>query len=609
MARTPLLTVGSQRAYELATSSLADCIKNHTSCPKPDPGTILPTRVIDCKHLSRPKLLLSRGITAPYTALSYVWGEGQKYRTQTTNVKRYMTCGINVCVLGQTIRDAIEVTRRLGLRYLWVDALCIIQDSDEDKANELVKMRSIYRDAYLTIIASSAPRASAGFLHTHTLAAEYAEHPRLPFYTRDGRVGSMFAYSQDGPAMVYDPMKEPVNTRAWCLQERLLSPRKLVYASDTLQYHCQTAMADVGDSISGKPIGEQLHDVMFQATDKADIAARLSKWTSSDWQGLHELWRMVVSNYTRRSLTEQGDKLHAFAGVAEEFDRIWGEYAGRYIAGVWEKLLPDDLLWHHDPLPWSETSSATALTLRARLDRSFAPSWSWASVDGHVLPDDTPWDEHGNEDCEVVQCNVALKETRLSYGHIAAASLQLRAVALRTPWLVFPESGNASYLSLYRPTDLLRSRGATASQMCKEASIVVGTTTDMDDEDEVGQTHEVGLEATRVHEGLLAFDSAMEADSTLLFFMGDISIFFDSSERVPAGQVYAVVIKRFQVDDDPGAKGLLVVDAGSRKYKRIAYWISFMQRARREDKERRDVEPAWFDCEELGSSRRILELV
>ena len=93
----------------------------------------------------------------------------------------YSTHGIDIRVLGQRVRDAIQVTHRLRIEYLWVDALCIKQDTDEDKANELAQMGNIYRDAYLTITASSATKASTGFLETRTPASEYEEHLRLPF--------------------------------------------------------------------------------------------------------------------------------------------------------------------------------------------------------------------------------------------------------------------------------------------------------------------------------------------------------------------------------------------------------------------------------------------
>lgn len=603
VARTPLLEVGSPRAFELVSTSLINCIENHSACMSPALDQSLPTRVIDCKDPAHPKLFVSRGTRSPYVALSYVWGEAQPYCTTKSNVSSYSTHGIDIRVLGRTIRDAIQVTHRLRLRYLWIDALCIIQDSDEDKANELAQMGNIYRDAYLTIIASSATKASAGFLETRAPAPEYAEHLRLPFHCRDSRVGSMFVYTQDGPAFVYDAMREPVNSRAWCFQERLLSPRKLVYASDTVQYHCQTAQADIGDAVSGKPIGEQLDDIMYEMTGGVDITTRLSTWAPVNWESLHQLWSMVVSNYTRRSLTNQEDKLLAFASVAEQFDRIWRKRAGKYLAGLWEERLPDDLLWSRSTLP--DALPAEDI-LRPRLDRSFAPSWSWASTDGNVLPSDADWKELGdaNRVCEVVRCHIALRDVKLPYGHLDAASLQLRAITVPAPWVVFPDVGSAVYLSLYMPTNLLRSRIA-ANQ---DSVSIVGTILKQSDEGEL-TTEEVIMDTGRSNGELLAFDANMEADGSLLYFMGDISIFFDSSEQPPLDQISAIIIRRFEVDGDPGAKGLLLADAGGGRFRRIAYWISFMQQTRRGDVKCKDPLPPWFGPFQSGAGAPIVELI
>lgn len=620
MARTPILDVNSSLAHRMALECLNDCIANHQHCPKLAANTSLPTRVIDCKNSSRPRLLISKSVPAPYVALSYVWGGPQTYSTTRANIDKYVSKGINPRLIPQTIRDAIDVTKNLNLRYLWVDALCIIQDSDDDKLNEVAKMRHIYRDAYLTIIASSASCANAGFLHTRNLPASYVKHPQLPFHCRDGRVGTIYAFSPDGPAMVYEPMKEPVNTRAWCLQERLLSPRKLVYATDTLEYHCHTALAAVGGAISGKPIGEQLPSVMFERdragdSDASGGAAPVSTWTEVDWQSLHQEWRMVVSNYTRRGLSYPEDKLLAFAGVAEEFHLTWGAQAGRYLAGVWEGLLPDDLLWSRTSWVDAETdASPSADSLAPRLTQSHAPSWSWASVDGHVLPDDTDWSDRDNPACQVVQCELALVDARLPYGHVSA-SLTLRATVIPAPWIVFPDAnaGPAKYLSLYLPTDTLRDKLSNVQPALTESSqaedVVVGAIAETDDAGEVTSTHKLALrkdQLPRNPKDLLALESGLEEDPALLSFRGDISVFFDSSERVPPEQVAVIVVRRYTVDEDPGAKGLLIAGAGNGQHRRIGYWISFVQSRGNEDGPRGS---AWFDSEEFGATSREIVLI
>ncbi|EGN94889.1 hypothetical protein SERLA73DRAFT_187983, partial [Serpula lacrymans var. lacrymans S7.3] len=151
-ARELVLDVASLASYKLASECIAECTRHHDSCPKPD-QTILPTRVIDCSEPNRPKMVICT--QGSYVALSYVWGETQPYST-TANIDSLVRDGLDIEKLPKTIKDAILSTCRLGLRYLWIDAFCILQDSRKDKNREIRQMRRIYRDAYVTIVAASA---------------------------------------------------------------------------------------------------------------------------------------------------------------------------------------------------------------------------------------------------------------------------------------------------------------------------------------------------------------------------------------------------------------------------------------------------------------------
>ena len=143
---------------------MEDCAKTHKDCPPIVLDSRLPTRVIDCLDPLHPRLFASGGKRGQYAALSYVWGEAQPHSTTNAKLDAY-TSSIDISIIPRTIREAIEVTHKLGLRYLWVDSFCIIQDSREDKTRELVLLRRIFHDAYITIVAACAPSASAGFLY------------------------------------------------------------------------------------------------------------------------------------------------------------------------------------------------------------------------------------------------------------------------------------------------------------------------------------------------------------------------------------------------------------------------------------------------------------
>lgn len=169
-------------------------------------------------------------------ALSYCWGTGQTLVTTLENSASHMI-EIPFQRLPQTIQDAIKITRNLGIRYLWVDALCIIQDSVDGKdfQQESSKMGSIYGNAYLTIAVESSESCADGFLHSRDYgrAAPLQEIPvRIP----NGEVtGSAFIC-----APVLDE-KRFLMRRAWAYQEQRLSRRVLHYRSRGLDMCCMWA--------------------------------------------------------------------------------------------------------------------------------------------------------------------------------------------------------------------------------------------------------------------------------------------------------------------------------------------------------------------------------
>ena len=183
--RGVLEKVDVPKAYALISQRIHECESQHPRCPPPTRAT-LPTRVLDCQDPSCPRLFVTAD-AAPdyYVALSYVWGENQPHRTTSSTFPAY-TERIDTKCIPRTIRDAIKHT--LGLRYLWVDAYCIIQDSKEDKVAELARMRSIFRNAYITIIAANAHKVSSGFLNPFAL---YNTPSTVPFRCPDGGIGTM----------------------------------------------------------------------------------------------------------------------------------------------------------------------------------------------------------------------------------------------------------------------------------------------------------------------------------------------------------------------------------------------------------------------------------
>ncbi|KAH8599532.1 heterokaryon incompatibility protein-domain-containing protein [Bisporella sp. PMI_857] len=144
-------TRADECAY-MASQWITTCHESHLDCQRP-PLSLLPTRVIDVGsdyQRECPKLLECGGQTGSYIALSHCWGSGRHFTTETSNISERMK-GMTWGSLPKTFQDAISITRKLKIRYLWIDSLCILQDDSADWDKELSKMSDIYKNSYLTI--------------------------------------------------------------------------------------------------------------------------------------------------------------------------------------------------------------------------------------------------------------------------------------------------------------------------------------------------------------------------------------------------------------------------------------------------------------------------
>ncbi|KAI0659433.1 heterokaryon incompatibility protein-domain-containing protein [Cubamyces menziesii] len=368
---------------------MEDCAQQHEVCRglgTMDSTDRLPTRLIDCSDPHRVRIIETKGKMdgARYVALSYVWGTGsQAHRTTIANLSTRTRDGIATETLPQTIRDAIYVTRTLGFRFLWLDSLCIIQDSLEDKHREVASMARIYRHAYLTIDAASAASVEEGFLQDRR-SSQRRDAAFFPFICpanpRDGagetevRMGNLCFTSirevEEGPGSRVDhgcdsddeeELKNETGRRGWCMQEILLSTRSLVFGENTLSVKCQTH-----PSAHHVGLDWGLYDVRG-LYDVIPVSPDSGKWKKTR---IHERWREIVQDYTERLLSFPPDKLLACAAISEVFAPHLGPH---YLAGLWRSTLLLDLLWHTFGHP-----------LARPREYPHAPSWSWASTNRRV---------------------------------------------------------------------------------------------------------------------------------------------------------------------------------------------------------------------------------
>lgn len=372
----PNLLPNSELSYSRARKYLRDCSANHTKCREFNLSH-MPTRLLEVvtrpnsPNPDEPHLivrLVSNPPPAPYATLSYCWGGDQPGKTTKRNVGTYSR-NIPLDVLPLTIIDALTVTHGVGMKYLWVDALCIVQDSDQDKMNEISNMHLIYRGAFLTIAAGVASTSLDGFLRPRVHDRGYVFNVRV-----DSPVGKQEGEIRQAIAMPVrlrrDQEMLPLYTRAWTFQEGQLSTRVLAYGNRGMVFCCLESRHTDGGLEEPITTLRSIDDSIGASFKNLDPGNQ-----SLGGVGHPLAWGVIVEAYTSRELTVGDDKLLAVMAIAEEYKRT-KEGVGEYLAGLWR----GDMLFQ---LLWAAHRVSDVKTKFKRPERYRAPSWSWASLDGH----------------------------------------------------------------------------------------------------------------------------------------------------------------------------------------------------------------------------------
>lgn len=349
---------------------------------------------------------------ARYVALSYCWGPAQWNVLTTTESNYAQHCrDIPIDQAAKTLRDAMLVTRQLGLQYLWIDALCIIQDSDADKDLQISRMRAIFEDAFITIVAAAGENASCGFLDMPTSAQQKPIAFKLPYRPTFGDIreeGTLYAREAETQLSMKD---EPINLRAWTLEERLLSRRKIIYFEDRVAWECLDV--SLADSREIENMGDDMR-LPFRILSAGDPRYPPVDWTPRDLEwAVHTEWLKNIEWYTMRNLTRPSDKLRAVGGLAQKYQAA---LQVEYLAGLWRGYVLAGLLWRrivdHDKVD----------QLHARPAKYRAPSWSWARIDGKV---DYSWLDREEGSLEVARLGHEISIATKVKPKILESSVQL----------------------------------------------------------------------------------------------------------------------------------------------------------------------------------------
>lgn len=350
------------------------CLGNHAECSNARTAADwIPMRLLEINN--RDNSLTIRLIESSesnlwvgtrFAALSHVWGNPKAsppLRLLSSNISQ-LNNGIQEFELPKTFLDAAHVCACLGIRYLWIDSLCIIQNSQDDWREQALLMHRVYGHALITIVATAARSCHDGFLQRSVSSMPVAEVAySVPV------AGEQPGCDDDNYLIIYDS-DNPLdswrmhaingskwNTRAWTMQERSLSTRMVHFCQDKIFFECRGGL----QSEVNEPV---------QESDMVN-STLWPRNPSNAFEVLYQHWQLFVGEYSTRNLTVGTDKLAAIQSVAEEMAAVTGQIYIRF-AGMWQSNLRHELLWF------------VSMGKAERLDTWRAPSWSWAAIEGQI---------------------------------------------------------------------------------------------------------------------------------------------------------------------------------------------------------------------------------
>ncbi|VUC27695.1 unnamed protein product [Clonostachys rosea] len=357
---------GDKDSLQFLSHRFETCIKEHTACGLAQTSGWIPTRLLDVKLAGSARdciALVERSDVqatmayekAKYLTLSHVWGSSMPLCLTKHNYLDMKT-GVPVDTLPQCYKDAVYIARKLDIRYLWIDSLCILQDSMQDWEREAMTMDSVYTNGVCNIAACDIGNSNYSMLS----GSDYQCPPTLRIRTKFIDGATTFVVIPDWVRLMRN--HAPLYKRGWVVQERFLS-RRLMHLSRIPVWECHKALVTPSYRQGMQPV-----------PDYADFLGTERGWLSTHMEdvGLQlTRWLHLVEIYSRCALTCPDDKLIALGGLAKSFSAFLRE---EYYAGIWGgKHLVPCLLW----TPVGQSGPFPPSTY-------LAPSWSWASIDGQV---------------------------------------------------------------------------------------------------------------------------------------------------------------------------------------------------------------------------------
>jgi hypothetical protein len=403
----------SRKCFQLAKKWFQDCKRSHPQCTQKP--SRLPSRIILIQDIpTQPALKLVKStpeMEASYVALSYRWSVQSTLKLTSSN-QLVLQQEIPWSAIPSTFHDTVAICRDLGFRYLWIDSLCILQDSSLDWELESSCMKDVYRNASLVIGASQPADTGtdAGFMGPRE--SHVIEHVGNLITPQEKALVDIFIMpyqSHSGASMIEDPL----SYRGWTYQERLLARRFLLFTPGEMMWQCEKCEKCECTTL----------DRHIYANDSQHDYSLRGMLSHSKEEVYHAWTHKVISNYSKRELTYESDKLPALSGAAQFFHE---KLQDEYLAGLWKGNLLSGLRWETD-------SPTTKLQYPATY---VAPSWSWASTNfGVHYPDGKFFKEFA--EVVDVQCDTV---GGLPFGRINGGYITLKAPVVEG-WIRLPRSG------------------------------------------------------------------------------------------------------------------------------------------------------------------------
>lgn len=445
------LSTGSAECWTLLRNWLNTCTSSHSLCKAvPSEAPFCPTRLLEVVTVNDSEVVIKLCENGKprmkYIALSHRWGQNMLVLEDDNFPSKFankvslenLRSGVQVYHLSATFQDAIASITQLGVHHIWIDALCIIQNSSADWDKESVQMHNVYGSAFCTLAATSSADGSEPLLYDrHAGATSFSEIlPSWNFEHKDlddlPRERIQIIPLDFWRANVHDAA---LNRRGWVFQERLLSQRVIHFGRMQLFWECmecdwcetfsnglppllETSETRLKGSDKDRNGGALMNHGSKRLTERPDginssssaedapeagssltsALASLTIESSSELTGLegYFLWSRALEKYCTTRLTYGKDKLLAISGLAKRMETVLDDLC---FSGLWKTVMPSQLLWrvnnyHSTQLTIYKYADTTNEAQREtqkprqvyahRPEQYRAPSWSWASIDGAI---------------------------------------------------------------------------------------------------------------------------------------------------------------------------------------------------------------------------------